>query len=220
MQYIQLLLLEFEKHSNPSIAVGQKNYLKNQFDFFGIKTTKRREIQKPFLDKNYLPDKKMLPTIVQTLWDKPQRECQYFAQELSHLYAKRLEEEDMALYEFMITHKSWWDTVDFIATTLVGNYFKVYPNHKIPYSNKWLASGNIWLQRTAVLFQLKFKKELDTVLLENTIQSLIPSKEFFINKAIGWVLREYSKTNPKWVNAFINRTYLSSLSQREAQKYL
>lgn len=116
----------------------------------------------------------------------------------------------------MITHQSWWDTVDFIATKLLGAYFKTYPEEKEKYVNKWLKSNNIWLQRSALLFQLKYKTDLDTVLLSCTITSLLGSKEFFINKAIGWVLREYSKSNPEWVIDFVNENHLTALSKREA----
>lgn len=79
-----------------------------------------------------------------------------------------------------------------------------------------MKSGNIWLQRCALLFQLKYKKETDTTLLSDTINILLGSKEFFINKAIGWILREYSRTNPEWVIAFTEKTALNSLSKREA----
>jgi len=85
---------------------------------------------------------------------------------------------------------------------------------------KWLLSNNIWLQRSALLFQLKYKENIDTVLLSATINSLLGSKEFFINKAIGWILREYSKTNAIWVMEFANKTALSSLSKKEALRLI
>lgn len=219
-EYIRLLLSEFEAHQNTDIAAGQANYMKNQFDFFGIKTIERRNIQKPFLDKNHLPLKTELAPIVRILWSQPQRECQYFAQELAYKYIRTIEENDIALYEFMILHKSWWDTVDFIATRLVGNYFMKFQRKRPLMVNEWLASGNIWLQRSALLFQLKYKKGSDTQLIESTIKALSGSKEFFINKAIGWILREYSKTDPDWVRDFTERVPLSGLSKREGTKYV
>ncbi|HOZ84858.1 MAG TPA: DNA alkylation repair protein [Niabella sp.] len=220
MNLISHLLDEFSLNHNPKIAFEQSSYLKNQFAFFGIKTTERRSIQKPFLDKQYLPPKTELASIVKTLWDQPQRECHYFAQELVEKYAKGFEEQDLNLFEFMITHQSWWDTVDFIATHLVGSYFKQFPEKRYQKVEEWLASGNIWLQRTAILFQLKYQKALDVPLLENSINKLLGSKEFFINKAIGWMLREYSKTNAEWVSNFLAVANLSGLSRREASKYL
>jgi 3-methyladenine DNA glycosylase AlkD len=219
-ELLETLETEFKNNANPAIAQGQKAYLRNQFEFWGLTSTARRELQKPFFVKAYLPLKNELHNLVKTLWLKSQREYQYFAQELAFKYIKQLEKEDIALFEFMVTHKSWWDTVDFIANTLMGAYFKKYPDQREVYVQKWLLSGNIWLQRSAVLFQLKYKQELDKELLASTIIALLPSKEFFINKAIGWVLREYSRTNPAWVLEFVNATELQPLSRREALRLM
>tara|TARA_R110002049_G_scaffold150790_2_gene314010 strand:- start:9776 stop:10450 length:675 start_codon:yes stop_codon:yes gene_type:complete len=218
--YITILESEFKKNGSVEIATGQKAYMRNQFNFCGLKTTKRREIQKPFLVKEYLPEKDKLPSLIKTLWEKPERDFQLFGQELAFKYIKQLEKKDIALFESMITHKSWWDTVDFIAVKLLGSYFKKYPELKETYSDNWLASNNIWLQRSAILFQLKYKEEIDTKLLHKNITALLDSKEFFINKAIGWILREYSRTNPEWVVAFTKKTKLSSLSKKEALRLL
>jgi 3-methyladenine DNA glycosylase AlkD len=219
-QFIDTLQAEFEKNANPKIAVEQKAYMRNQFEYYGIKALARREIQKPFLIKTYLPAKNNVGAIVKTLWVKPQRDYQSFAQELVHKYVKQLEKEDITLFEYMITHKSWWDTTDYIAPKLIGSYFNLYPEQREPYVDKWLSSNNIWLQRSAILFQLKYKEKLDTDFLSYVIKSLLGSKEFFINKAIGWVLREYGKTNPEWVIEFANKTQLSSLSKREALRLI
>ena len=194
--------------------------MKNQFDFFGIQTPIRRKIQQPFFDKKHLPTKSYSFKIIKTLWGKQEREFQLFGQELIHKYHKKFEVKDLHFFEYMITHKSWWDTVDFIAVHLVGEYFKLYPELKNKVIKKWIASNNMWLQRTAIIFQLKYKNNIDTNLLSFTINKLLNSKEFFINKAIGWMLREYSKTNPIWVVAFCNKTNLHSLSKREALRLL
>lgn len=218
--YINTLTTAFQCEANLAIASSQKAYMRNKFEFFGLKTPVRRHIQKPFLVKQYLPTKEELPTLVKLLWAQPQRDFQLFAQELVFKYSNKFEETAIELLEFMIVNKSWWDTVDFIATKLVGAYFKSYP-HKIDATiNTWLVSNNIWLQRSALLFQLKYKKELDTVLLSNIIHSLLETKEFFINKAIGWVLREYSRTNPAWVADFVSKTALSKLSTKEAMRLI
>lgn len=219
-EFIPLLTSEFKNQENPKIALEQKAYMRNKFEFFGLKAPVRREIQKPFLAKEYVPNKSELHALVKDLWLKEQRDFQLFAQELVFKYVNKLEKKDIELFEFMITTKSWWDTVDFIAYKLVGAYFKMYPEEIETIINKWLASKNIWLQRTALLFQLKYKKELDTRILSYCINSLLGSNEFFINKAIGWVLREYSSTNPNWVIAFVDETKLHSLSRREALRLL
>ncbi len=88
--FVQTLELELKRNSNAKIAAAQKAYMRNQFEFYGIKSPLRREIQKPFLAKSYLPPKSELEEIVKALWNKPQREYQY-----------------IALLEFMVTHKSW-----------------------------------------------------------------------------------------------------------------
>ena len=219
-EYILHLEAEFQNNANRNISVGQKAYMRGQFEFFGIKTPLRRKIQKPFLVKQFLPSKEKVMLLVKELWEKPEREYQFFAQELVFKYVKEFEESDIELFEFMIIHKSWWDTVDFIAVKLVGSYLKKYPHKKEFYVDKWLRSNNIWLQRTAIIFQLKYKTEVDTGLLEKSIQFLLNSKEFFINKAIGWMLREYSKTDPVWVKELVNRTALANLSRREALRLM
>jgi len=218
--YIRALRSEFEANADSKIAAEQKAYLRDQFLFYGIKTPVRRTIQRPFLVKEYLPPKEDLEGLIKALWKRPQREYHYFAQELAQKYLKKMEKEDILLFEFMVQHNSWWDTVDAIATKLIGPYFKKFPEQRDPVTKKWLSSENIWLQRCCLLFQLLWKEELDTVFLEHTINSLLGSKEFFINKAIGWVLRQYSRTDADWVIDFVERTTLEPLSKREALKLI
>ncbi len=220
MKYIEDIKKEFEKHKDDKNAVGQKAYMLNKFDFYGIKAPLRREIQKPFFKKENLPPKEELETIIKELWEKSQREFQYFGVELFLKYIKELEENDIKLFEFMITNKSWWDTVDLIAAKLVGEYFKKFPGKIKTYVEKWINSGNIWLQRTAILFQLHYKEKTDTELLSSIIKSLSGSNEFFINKAIGWILRNYSKTDPSWVIDFVKNNPLDKLSIKEALRLI
>ncbi len=218
--YINTLEAEFISNSNPENAVKQKKYLKNKFEFFGLTTPQRRSIQKPFLHKEYLPPKTEFKNIIIELWEKPEREFQHFALDLSYKYLKQIEAEDIELFEYMILNKSWWDTVDGVAPKLVAEYFKKFPQQRDSYTGKWLKSGNIWLQRSTLIFQLFYKDDLDTVFLEHAINQLLGSKEFFINKAIGWILRQYSRTNPVWVEKFVEKTALSGLSKREALRLI
>ncbi|OIQ37897.1 MAG: DNA alkylation repair protein [Bacteroidetes bacterium MedPE-SWsnd-G1] len=219
-EYLDTLETEFRRNADVAIAEQQMAYMRNQFKCFGLKTPLRRELQKPFFVKKHLPEKGVMTSLVKELWGKMQREYQYFGQELAFKYVKVQEKDDIVLYEYMVTHKSWWDTVDFIAVKLMGTYFKKFPEQRQFYLKKWLESNNIWLQRSALLFQLKYKSEMDRELLRTTIVSLLDSKEFFINKAIGWVLREYSRTNPKWVVEFANSIQLNNLSRREALRLI
>ena len=219
-QFLNTLKAQFEKEANASIATGQQAYMRNQFSFYGVKTPVRRAIQRELFKKDVLPPKPELHKLVTSLWNLPERENQYVAQELARKYIKNIEEEDIVLYEYMITHKSWWDTVDFIAANLVGAYFKAFPHKRNDITKRWMSSNNMWLQRTTLLFQLKYKETLDTEFLAKTIQNLLGSQDFFINKAIGWVLREYGKTNEDWVLQFAAKTSLHPLSKREALRLI
>lgn len=219
-EFIEVLTEEFQRNANPEIAAGQRAYMRDQFEFFGIKAPVRKEIQKPFLVKTYLPPKEELEELVKELWNKPQREFQMFGQELVAKYQRKFDEQDIELLEYMVTYKSWWDTVDFIAAHLMGSYFKIFPESRNKYVDKWLESENIWLQRSAILFQLRYKEETDIELLSYVIHHLLRSKEFFINKAIGWILRDYSRRNPEWVIDFVNQTDLHSLSKKEALRII
>ncbi|MDA3904636.1 MAG: DNA alkylation repair protein [Bacteroidales bacterium] len=141
--YIKLLEEEFIINANSANAISQKAYLKNQFEFFGMTAPLRREIQKPFLVKAYLPPKKELEGLVKELWQKPQREYQHFALELTYKYVNQMEMKDIELFEFMV-----------------------------------------------------------------------------INKAIGWILRDYSRIDSNWVMSYCEKTKLSNLSRREALRLI
>jgi 3-methyladenine DNA glycosylase AlkD len=162
-----------------------------------------------------------LDEIVRDLWNLPQREFQYAAIGLVGRLDKRLPPISIKTLEYMITHKSWWDTVDSIAGGTVGVHFKHFPEVREKYLAKWRKSENFWLRRTTILFQLNYKKETNFDLLCEIIRENLGSKEFFINKAIGWSLRQYARFDPKAVKKFVNATKdLHPLSRREALKHL
>lgn len=226
--YISALSKLFKENANPTRATQQEAYMKGRFVFFGITSPDRKQLQKPFLQKEYLPTKKDAFSISKELWQKPEREFHYFSIELLDKYKKQLAIDDISFYEWLIIHQSWWDTVDFIASNLVGNYFIYFPDEQEKIINKWLASNNIWLQRTCLIYQLKYKNHptkkqgiVNTQILSHSIGYLMGSKEFFINKAIGWALRQYSRENPDWVFDFVsNHPDLDKLSKREALRLL
>lgn len=218
--FISTLSAEFKSNANAKIASEQKAYMRNQFEFFGLKSADRRILQKPFLMKEFLPPKSDVFDLVIQLWELPERDFQLFGQELVFKYVKQFEKNDIEMLEYMVSHKSWWDTVDFIAYKLMGTYFKMYPDERLKHVQKWLQTDNIWLQRSALLFQLKYKEELDQSILTHAIESLLGTNEFFINKAIGWVLREYSRTDAQWVQLYVDRTELSNLSKKEALRLI
>lgn len=210
----------FRERSNPEYAIPMKKYLRNQFEIIGMKSAERRELQKDIIKELGLPEVGELDEIVKDLWDMPEREFQYFAIELMFKMVKKLDESVLELVEYIVVRKSWWDSIDGIGPNIVGTYFKLHPEHIKKYTERWMESGNIWLQRICLLFQLKYKTDTDVELMFGFIRRLNTSKEFFIQKAIGWVLREYSKTDPKTVKDFIDNTSLSGLSVREGSKYV
>jgi 3-methyladenine DNA glycosylase AlkD len=218
--YFAPLFEKMRNASNAEKAVGAKKYMKNQFEFLGIDSKKRKEIKSSFLKQHGTPDLPLLKDVILELWNRPEREYQYIAIEILQKLTNKLQEEDIEWIEQLITIKSWWDTVDGLSSWICDSYFQLYPDKIKPVSENWILSGNIWLQRSALLFQLKYKGKTDSVLLAKYIGQLTGSREFFINKAIGWMLREYSKSNKEWVKGFVSSHSLAPLSYREATKYL
>jgi len=218
--YVDRLVEWMKEHRNEKEAEPMSQYMRNQFAFLGIKTLQRKQLLKDFFTRYGLPPLKELDEILLALWNEPEREFQYAALFLLEKNTKKLTSEHIELAEKLIITKSWWDTVDYLAANIVGTILKKQPGLISTYAEKWIHSNNIWLQRTALLFQLKYKKETDELLLYRYTRTCISSKEFFIQKAIGWVLREYSKVDPDSVIRFVESEDLPALSRREALKVI
>ena len=219
--YVKQLKSLLEKNASPKQAPAMKKYMRDQFEYLGIKTPQSVALQKEFYAEHGLPEVTELDAILRDLWSLPQREFQYAAVGLLGRLNKQLPSEFIDTIEYLITTKSWWDTVDSIAGGTVGVHFKRYPAVKKKYLARWRKSENFWLRRTTILFQLNYKEETDFDLLCDIIRENLGSKEFFINKAIGWALRQYARTDPKAVKKFVNATKeLNPLSRREAMKHL
>lgn len=219
--YIEKLKESFYQHAHPEKQAAMAKYMRNQFSFLGIQSQERRKlVQEHVKSHGRLSDRADGRDIVGRLWQEEEREYQYAAVDLierGYLFQK----EDLLLLEHLITHKSWWDTVDRIAPNLLPAYYRVHPEGKEQQLKLWARSDNLWLRRSAVLFQLKFKGETNAQLLFSLINENLSSDEFFIDKAIGWALREYSKTNADAVVEFIEATPgLAPLSRREGLKWL
>jgi len=223
----------YQRHANRTQAVSAKKYMRNQFEFYGLKTPQRRLLDKESFDApltetkhaesketDYIiprePSAKDLDSIVRLFWEQPHRELQYFAQEYTKKHIKRMPAEFLDTLKFSIVTKSWWDTVDMQAS-LVGTLVLLHPQ-LLPEMNKWVEDENKWLKRSAIIFQLKYKEKTDEELLYQFCLKNASHEDFFIRKAIGWALREYSKTNPKSVKKFVslNKGKLSPLSIKEA----
>jgi 3-methyladenine DNA glycosylase AlkD len=218
--FIQELLIVFLAAGNKNEADAMSKYMRKRFSFFGIKSELRKSLQKDFLAKYPLPQSDDLKALIEKLWALPQRELHYFAIEILEKSIKKADESWMPLLEKLILENSWWDTIDAVASKLIGTYLKKYPQFCESYPEKWIRSGNFWFRRSALLYQLKYKKDTDFVRLKNYILRTAGEKEFFIQKAQGWTLREYAKTNPELVRQFVaeNASTLSQLTKREALK--
>lgn len=220
MGCFERLKLLFEQNANPDNAAPMAAYMKHHFNFLGLKSPLRRELQKPFMKEVSKLSWDDFSTIIKLLWNQPFREYQYVAAELLDKNKKKIPVDYITEFEWLITTKSWWDSVDGIAPRSLGFYFTLYPEIIPKYIPKWISQENFWLQRAAILFQLKYKEKTNVDLLFQIVNELKNSNEFFIQKAIGWALREYSKTNSKEVAIFVAANKLSKLSHREALKVI
>lgn len=214
------IIRTFESNLEDELAIGMKKYMRDKFDYLGIKSPTRAELLKPFFPEFKKLDEKEWMLVVEQLWNQKFREFQYAAMELCSKKTKAFEPDHLPFLEKMITEKSWWDTVDMVASNLIGEYFKKYPE-KIPAAiARWTKTDNFWLHRTCIIFQLKYGSKTDQKLLFDLCSKYAGESEFFMRKAIGWALRQYSKFNPPAVSSFLKKQPLSPLSVREASKYL
>ena len=218
--YVTSIKTLFEQNADPIQAVPMKKYMRDQFEYLGIKTPKKVALQKAFYKEYGLPKLLELDEILRDLWSLPEREFQYVAMGLLGKFENQIPEKFIDTVEYLIVTKSWWDTVDTIASHTVGTHFKRFPKIRERYLKKWRESKNLWLRRTAILFQLGYKKETDFELLLEIITENLGSDEFFINKAIGWSLRQYARIDPKAVTKFVKTTPLHPMSRREAMKHI
>ena len=221
MDFINNISLIYTKNASAQDAPAMEKYMKNLFQFFGIKTDARRALLRTAYANHKKEIKDNSREIALQLYTKPQREYHYTAIELLVKELKKnFREDDIKLIEHLIVTHSWWDSVDTIAKYLVGGYLQQYPEETIAVITKFADSENMWLNRCAILFQLGYKSKTNTILLFNQCKKHRDSKEFFIQKAIGWALREYAKTDAQAVKNFVTVANLKPLSSREALKNL
>ena len=219
-EYLRLLRTHFEQHAHPENAPAMEKYMRSQFKFLGVKKPEHTALFKQFIAEHGLPELSQLDDILLTLWSWPEREFQYLGSNFLHYFRKQLTPDILPTLEQLITTKSWWDTVDGLASHTVGDLFRRHPGEVGEFIHRWGYSYNIWLRRTTLLFQLSYKTNTDEALLFSLVEENVSSDEFFIQKAIGWALREYSKTAPNEVKKFVETHTLAALSKRESLKWL
>jgi 3-methyladenine DNA glycosylase AlkD len=217
---IEHVIKIMEAHRKPGQADPMEKYMKNHFPFLGIKTPERKTLTKELFKQTKILKEPFSQEFIISLWELPEREYQYIALDYIFKLTKQLNKEHIKLMETLLITKSWWDTVDMLAQHPVGQIATCNKEVIPDVIDDWSISENMWLRRTAILFQLRYKESTDEELLYRYIVTNADSKEFFIQKAIGWALREYSKTNPKSVKQFISNHILANLSIREGSKYL
>jgi len=203
-------------NANPSQAAPMSAYMRDQFAYLGIPTPQRKKLCADFLKTQKAVD---WPFIFKC-WEQPEREFQYLATECLSKVKALLTPADIPNLKRLITTKSWWDTVDGLDR-VVGDIALRFPEVNAILL-QWSVDDNIWLRRVAIDHQLTRKDKTDTALLERILLNNFGQSDFFINKAIGWSLRDYSKTNPKWVREFIekHKDRMSPLSVREGGKHI
>ena len=213
------LISDLEENRNELLAESMSKYMQDKFRFLGVRGATRTEIY-----KKYFPDARKTKTIdwdfVENCWNKEEREFQYAVVYYLKAMQKFLKREDISRLKYLIVTKSWWDTVDLLAKVVGSLIIRIEGYDQIML--EWSKDSNIWLRRVAILYQLSLKDKVDKQVLDEILVNNLGDSEFFINKAIGWALRDYSKYNPEWVREFIkkNKENMANLSIREASKYI
>lgn len=215
------LRVSFEARRDHERAVTMSAYMRNQFPFLGIGTGERRKLAGEALAGMPIPTQEDLAELASRLWEMPEREYQYAAVDTVIRYLRVCDGWFLAVLERLITAKSWWDTVDGLASNGAGGLVARYPELASA-MDEWATSQNTWLARTAILHQLSYKQRTDVCRLFGYCRARAGDREFFIRKAIGWALREYSKTDGPAVRQFVadNGSEFAGLSRREALLWL
>jgi 3-methyladenine DNA glycosylase AlkD len=208
---------EFDRVALTEKAPAMQAYMKNKFLFYGVPSPLRKEILKQFKTTYAFENNRQFWKLVELFWQDEHRECQYFACDLLTGIARKLEMNDVADLEKLILKKSWWDTVDTLAASIIGPLFLKHPDFMKQKTLFWSGSGNIWLIRTSIIMQLKFGLKTDWELLKLLILNHADAKEFFIRKAQGWALRQYARVKPVEIHNFVEQhPELSVLTKKEA----
>ena len=213
---------ELRKNADHKRSQPMKKYMRDQFEFFGLSSPLRRSVCKEFLQQKLnSEDVRRFATL---LWEKSEREFQYFAVDYlaKNMDTSKEFEANMSCVEGLITTKSWWDTVDLLASKIIGQLVKQHRVLGKAVMEDWINHENMWLRRTALLHQLSFKNDTDEEMLFRFCSSRAHEEEFFIRKAIGWALRQHAYTSSANVKKYLlkHKKELSSLSFKEAAKHL
>ena len=213
------LLTVFRSASNDEEAKVMRRTMREQFDFFGIKAPERRDIAAPVFAAYVPSSAEELETWVQDMWTQPYREIQYGACDYLYQHRQLLGNHHIKFLRHLIVTRSWWDTVDPLATRSLGDLALRYSTVRSSIE-KWIRDPNLWIRRSAILYQLKYRDYTDWDLLQAFCLKVAKDEDFFIRKAIGWALREYSRIDPSEVKRFVLANDFHPLTVREALKHM
>ncbi|MBT2388190.1 DNA alkylation repair protein [Streptomyces sp. ISL-1] len=202
-------------------AVGAAAYMKGVAPFLGLCTPDRRALSRTVVEGTPRPDEADCTAIAVRCWELPEREYHYFAVDYLRRHVGRCSSGFLPVVRRLIITVPWWDTVDALASHVVGPLVSADPKLKSD-MDAWIDDDNLWVARTALLHQLRYKDATDADRLFSYCLRRADHPDFFIRKAIGWCLREYAKTDPQAVRDFVDgaRDRLAPLSVREATKHL
>jgi len=222
MNRTEFVARELGKLANGENAAAMAAYMKTDMPFFGVKRPDRDPIFKDMMLRFPVASRREYDKAVKELWAQPHREEKYFAIGLARKADEYITPPSLPLYRKIVVEGAWWDFVDEVAANLVGRLLLDNREKIAPVMERWIDDGNMWVRRTALLANLKHKAATDEAVLFDHCLRRAHEKEFFIRKAIGWVLREYAKTAPNVVREFVfaNRDVWSGLTFREATKHL
>ncbi|MEV4348151.1 DNA alkylation repair protein [Actinoplanes sp. NPDC049596] len=212
---------ELRPAADPVRAAGQAKYMRDQFDFLGLPAPLVQKLGRVALAGLPPPTEDDLRSAALALWERDEREFQYVACSYLVRHVGVPGPGFLDVVRTLVTTKSWWDTVDPLATRFTGGLVRRHPK-LTEAMDQWARDDNMWVVRTAILHQLHYGADTDTSRLFGYCAAQAGHPDFFVRKAIGWALRQYARTDPDAVRAFLdeNRARLSGLSIREAAKHL
>lgn len=212
------------EHRDPEAAAQMQRYMKTDMPFFGVRKPQQRPIFKAAIARFPPADATAWAAGVTALWQGPERELKYAAIAYAKAFRRRrfLDPSSMPMLEGLVRTGAWWDLVDDIAANCVGVVVAQHREELRPLLERWIEDDDLWIRRTAILAQLKHRDDTDAAQLFDFCARQAADHTFWIRKAIGWALRQYARTDPDAVRAFLDQQgpRLSTLSRREASKHL
>ena len=203
-------------------AAPMAAYMKTEMTFYGVKKAGRTPIVRDAVKRFPPSDRSSYEASVMALWILPHREEKYVALGFARAFPKYIDARSLSLYRRLVVEGAWWDLVDEVAIKLIGGALRTDRVEGTPFVRELVEEDDLWLRRTAIICQVGHKADTDTQLVEDAVVPNMSETDFFIRKAIGWILRDYAKTDPEWVRRFVDAhaDELSGLSRREALKNL